>query len=371
MPAAAGVTGPGHDRAGDRGHGRLVGPDVVRAVALVGVVVLNYHAYLMIAGAPRQPGAWGELLDPRTGPLATRFAATFVLVAGVGATLMTRSASGAELRRRRVVLLRRGLLLFVAGWLVDLAWQGTILPYYGAMFAVAAVLVGLSSRLLAVVGAAAALAAAVLSWWLLRQRTAGRPVDWLVDPPHWSPQGLVLDTVVNGSHPLLPWLAFFCAGMLLGRVLRRRGWRATVLGLGMVLLGGAAVVARLGATGSLEVQLLTSTAPSSRSLIYTASVLGSSLLAYAGVSWLAERRPHGPVVEVLRSAGATSLTLYLLHIAVFRLLVDGLGVVPLTGLVPTLVLSAGFWVVAVLAAWWWHRRFGIGPAEAAYRRIGG
>ncbi|KQT89356.1 hypothetical protein ASG49_16395 [Marmoricola sp. Leaf446] len=350
---------------------RLVGPDVVRAVALIGVVVMNYYAYLMVAGAPREPGALGAVVDPRVGPLATRFAATFVLVAGVGATLLTRSAQGTELRRRRVVLLRRGLALFVVGWLVDLTWEGTILPYYGAMFAVAALLVVLSSRALLVVGALSAVAAAALASWSLERRLDGGSVDWLTDPPHWTPQGLFLDTVVNGSHPLLPWLAFFCAGLLLGRSLVRPGWRPGVVGVGLVLLGGATLASRLAATGSLRLQLATSTVPTTRSLLYTASALGSALLAFALVSWLAERAPGHPVVDVLRRAGAMSLTLYLAHIVVFRVLVDGLGAVPLTGFGPALLLSAGFWVVAVLVGSWWHRRFGIGPAEAAYRWVGG
>ena len=68
---------------------RLPGPDVVRALALTGVVVMNYHGYLIIRGGERGSGWAGELFDPWTGPLATRFAATFVLVAGVGITLMT------------------------------------------------------------------------------------------------------------------------------------------------------------------------------------------------------------------------------------------------------------------------------------------
>lgn len=269
------------------------------------------------------------------------------------------------------MLLRRGLALFLVGWVVDLAWKGTILPYFGAMFATAAVLVVLSRRTLVAVGAVAAAVATVVAWWGVRQRASGGSVDWLVDPPHWSPQGLVLDTVVNGPHPLLPWLAFFCAGLVLGRVLDRPAWRLHTVGLGLVLLGGAALCARLGSSGSLSVQVLTSTAPPTRSLAYTASTLGAALVAYAGVTWLAEHAAWSFPVEVLRHAGTMSLSIYLAHIVVFRLLVDGLGVVPLTGLAPAVLLAAGFWLVAVLAAWGWRRRVGIGPAEAAYRWVGG
>ena len=69
---------------------RYVGPDVVRALALIGVVVMNYHGYLILLGGRNDHSTmWGRFFDPWTGPLSTRFAATFVLVAGVGVTLLT------------------------------------------------------------------------------------------------------------------------------------------------------------------------------------------------------------------------------------------------------------------------------------------
>ncbi len=82
---------------------RLPGPDVVRAVALIGVVAMNYHGYLILrgveSGAGSVDGGWlDELFDPWAGPLSTRFAATFVLVAGVGVTLLTRRAPSATPR---------------------------------------------------------------------------------------------------------------------------------------------------------------------------------------------------------------------------------------------------------------------------------
>ena len=89
--SAGGVTRDGSGEVPRRAEiERLPGPDVVRAVALIGVVVMNYHGYLIIRGGARTGGWAAELFDPWTGPLSTRFAATFVLVAGVGVTLLTR-----------------------------------------------------------------------------------------------------------------------------------------------------------------------------------------------------------------------------------------------------------------------------------------
>jgi hypothetical protein len=72
---------------------RLVGPDVVRAVALIGVCVMNYHGYLINQGGELAGNFWGRFFHPWQGPLSTRFAATFVLTAGVGVTLLTRRAA--------------------------------------------------------------------------------------------------------------------------------------------------------------------------------------------------------------------------------------------------------------------------------------
>ena len=83
---------------------RLVGLDVTRALALVGVVIMNYHGYLNGSGAVAGPdGSLAQRwFDPWTGVLSTRFAATFVVVAGAGVSLLTeRSRTSTDLDTRR------------------------------------------------------------------------------------------------------------------------------------------------------------------------------------------------------------------------------------------------------------------------------
>ena len=122
---------------------RFVGPDVTRAIALIGVVLMNYHGYLNGAAALTTDSSpfVMRLFNPWTGVLSTRFAATFVLVAGVGVTLLTnRSRLGgdrAAVSADRWRLARRGLLLYAVGMVIDWIWPGTILPYYGVLFLLA------------------------------------------------------------------------------------------------------------------------------------------------------------------------------------------------------------------------------------------
>ena len=278
---------------------RLPGPDVVRAFALIGVVVMNYHGYLIIDGGDRGDGWAAELFDPWTGPMSTRFAATFVLVAGVGVTLMTNRcrASGRGITEMRWRLVRRGALLYVGGLLLDELWPGTIIPYYGAMFVIAAALFTLRSRWIAMIGTAAALAGWAIRWWRLDRQQAGHSTSWLTDPDAGTVQGFVYDVFLNGTHPLLPWLVFLCAGMLLARAFGTAWWRTSALVAGGGLALGAAMI-RATASSPWQRTIL-STHPGDRGVVYVASALGTALVAYAVLDWLAD------------TAGALTATLLL------------------------------------------------------------
>ena len=50
---------------------------------------MNYHGYLINLGGSVGESTIDRFFDPWMGPLSTRFAATFVFVAGMGITLMT------------------------------------------------------------------------------------------------------------------------------------------------------------------------------------------------------------------------------------------------------------------------------------------
>ena len=89
------------------------------------------------------------------------------------------------------------------------------------------------------------------------------------------------------------------------------------------------------------------------------------------ISWVAERFAAAMPTRVLLAAGRTTLSLYLLHVLVFRLLVDVAGIIRPTGLDIALMFALLFWVVAIVLAVAWTESVGQGPAERLYRRFGG
>jgi uncharacterized protein len=360
---------------------RRIGLDVARAVALVGVVVMNYHGYLNAGGGTDV--FWGRLFEPWEGVLSTRFAATFVTIAGIGVVLLTnRSRSGGDadaVREDRWRLRRRGVLLYFGGYVLDWVWPGTILFYYGAFFVVASFMFTWRLRWIVLTGAASAIAGAAIQWWAFERSSDGEDVFWLLGSSPRSPRSLLFDTVVNGTHPLLPWLAFLCCGMVIGRMLPaidRWRWSAVGAGVAAIAAGYAlsSVLTRLESDGSeadFRWDVLARTDPFNRGLLYTVVTLGSSTVAVLVIMWIAERHADVGIVRALARAGQMTLSLYVLHVAVFNLAVNWLGWVRPTGLDTALVFAAAFWVFAVAAAAWWHHHLGMGPAERVYRRFGG
>ena len=368
--------------AADATTARLVGPDVTRAVALVGVVIINYHGYLNGGDAQAEPGDGfaQRLFDPWTGVLGTRFAATFMVVAGVGVTLLTQrsrtSGHHEAIAADRWRLVRRGTLLYAFGFVLDWIWSGTILFFYGAAFVVAALLFTLRIRWLVLVGTASACTAAGIRWWAVERLADGRDVDWLLQPGTLitrSPRGLLFDTFVNGTHPLLPWLAFICAGIVLGRFVRTMPY-LRVAGAAATLTAATYLANHVATNGRADDRILVtvlSTNPFDRGLLYTTGTLGSAICAFCLVSWVAERTAASPVTRALQLAGQTTLTIYVLHVLVFRYVVDRNRMIGPTGLDTALVFALGFWAFAIAAAAVWRRVAGLGPLERLYRRFGG
>jgi uncharacterized membrane protein YeiB len=373
-----------HDPAGQTRAGtpRVIGLDVTRGLALIGVVVMNYHGYLNGGGTSEPPTFFDRLFHPYVGVLSTRFAATFVLVAGMGITLLTNrsrtSGDPAAIVADRWRLIRRGLVLAAAGYVIEWVWSGTIIFFYGAYFIVAAFLFTLRTRWLVVVGAVSALAGAGIAAWRIVRETDGHATWWL-DPEPDSPRNLMLRTFVGHTHPLLPWMAFVCAGMIIGRMLPRlTAVRPKLLVGGLAMLAVTYAINAIAAppfasagVGDVRLATILSTRPFDRGLLYTVGALGSSIAAFCIVSWLAERARGNALVVALQRAGQLTLTLYVLHVLVFNGVVDGLGWIQPFSLGAALTFAAAFWVFAIALGAWWQRLMGQGPLERLYRAFGG
>ena len=344
---------------------------------------MNFHAYLNGARSmyPIHPSVWERMFNPLTGPLTTRFAATFVLVAGIGVSLFTQRAresnNRADIQHARVVLLRRGALLYFVGYFVQWVWPGTILFYYGAYFIIAAAVFAWSSKRLIALGGVSIIIAAGLSWWRASQLLDGNNTRWLSPSPN-SPRNLLIRTFVDYTHPVFPWITFFIAGIVLGRHIHHLSKiRLPLMFFAILVVLTTHVANFLFAPASqiadrdFVVARLLSTQPLDRGMLFSFGTLATAIVALCLVSLVVDRLPRLTLTQIIARAGRMTLSMYLLHVIFFNLVVHRLHWVGATGLDTALVLSLSFYVVALFLANGWNKRFGLGPAERAYRAFGG
>ncbi len=362
---------------------RIPSLDVTRAIALVGVVMMNYHAYLNTDKAffPPHPSFAERVFNPLSGILTTRFAATFVLVAGMSIALLVQSAiqsGNVELiRSAQMKLARRGLFLYAIGAAVQWVWPGTILFYYGAFLLISAVICTWSNRSLVAVSVASIAVSTGLSAWRGYQFFQGNFTQWLSPTPN-TPRNLLIRTFFDYTHPVFPWITFICAGIILGRNLEHLAQLRTRI----MLWSGVALFATflirtfvmpdsITSQWDYVLQRALSTNNHDHSFLHVTSTLAIALLAFCSISLLTDSRPTSRVVEFLARTGQMTLSIYLAHVLVFNLVVHWLNWVRPTGLDTALVLSLSFYVVAVPVSSLLKRRYGIGPCERVYRAFGG
>lgn len=323
--------------------GRLVGIDVARTVALVGMIATH-----VLEGRT----ATGELTTVQW-LAGGRASALFAVLAGVSIALMSggrQPVRGTERTRTVLGLAARAVLVALIGLALGGLETGLaiILGYYGVLFLLGLPFIGLRAGPLAVLAAVWLVAAPVVSH-LVRP---GLP-DRVLGSPDFSrlsePGPLLADLLLTGFYPALPWLAYLLAGMALGRMDlsgRRTPLRLAACGLALAVL--ATAVSRLG-TASLEVrnallpgrlttedellrilsgsqhgttptdgawQWLLVVSPHSATPFDLAQTTGSALVVIGLALVLADVLPRWgrSVLAVVAGAGAMPLSLYSLHV---------------------------------------------------------
>lgn len=355
---------------------RIIGLDIARAFAIVGMVIVNFKVTM---GAERNGPQWlrsfAALFDGRA-------AATFVVLAGIGASLGSRrqreSGSPADRRAAQQTLAKRALFLFVVGWAFYPIWPADILHYYGVYLAIGAVVLFSSNQRLLTLAAAAVAASFVFI-------VAFDPFkNWDFDDYSYrgitTAGGFARNLFLDGFHPVLPWIAFYLFGMWLGRTnLRNPTWRRTLATRAamVVLATEASAWLVLGPKGSNLDDLddeswrwLFSVEPIPPLPLYLAAGAGTAVLVIVGSIWVGEH-VSARVTEPLVSAGQLALTIYVAHVLIGMGVLDAMGRLDDQTLGWAVSASIVFSAVAIISSWLWRRRFARGPLEALMRRIAG
>jgi uncharacterized membrane protein len=336
---------------GHVGSGRIVGLDVARGLALIGMLF-----------AHTVPETEAEtVFDGRSSIL-------FAVIAGVSIGLMTGGHRGvapdARGRAARVVALR-GVLLIVIG--VALAAFDTpiaiILDTYGFLFLVAVPLLYAPRWLLATVAAAAALLGppAVTALGDAIDGATGQAAvvldsAWLYFPERW----------LDGTYPAPVWLAYIAVGLLIAR----SGIRRPTVQVTLVTVGGLAAIAGYAVAAGVGQPVLAHDDT-------TAEVIASGGLAAAVIGalvWLSESSPErvrllfARILWPVSSAGSMPLTVYSAQIVALWFYIEN---VPHEGVLgwQNLPLFFALAVPTLIVTSLWRLRFEQGPLEWLVSRV--
>jgi len=352
---------------------RIDGLDLARAIALMGMVLVNYKAYMQVGTL--SPLWLNSLVDFIFGRAAT----VFVILAGISVTLIFRRTgspgSGNGFRR---YLLRRGILLLAAGSCLWHWWAADVLHFYALYIALGAFLVAWPERRLWLLTIVIALISLPVCAQLTVIYDFGDHLAGL-DGRAWGLR-LAADYLVSNYYPVFPWFGYFLVGLLLGRrepVNRSFHWRLLLTGLiicTIVETISAGVLTWLDQQ-DVEVQghwglaFLRSEAFPVTPLFVISS--GAGGLAVIGLCRLAAAWVgRSPFVFPLYCFGKLSLTLYVGHLLwAFGFV---FGIEALGGHVGQIEMFASvgvFCLAGIGFAMVWCRYFKRGPLETLFYRI--
>ena len=359
--------------------GRIYGLDIARALAIFGMITVNFRAKLTEVEEPAWLLRLAEQVDGRA-------AATFVFLAGVGVALLTRksrqSADAAAIRSDRWLLWRRALFLFAIGLAFRTVWNFDILHFYGVyLFVIAFLITQPGSRLIAL---AVALALVFPALFYVVPGQLG--ISFWGTNEGLTPRDLAIDIFFQGFHPFAPWFGFMLIGLVVGRLdLADRKLRRRLFVTGALLV----LIAEIAAQALLEfggLKLGFGIAPQG-TVEAAADSFGTDpyppmpLFVMAGTGWglivsmlslgIGERWGGRAWLTPIVHTGQLALSVYIFHGTIGAWAPGWVGYAPPQSLAWVLGYCVVFYAATIMLCTLWRRAFARGPIETVMRWMTG
>ncbi|MCG2624660.1 DUF1624 domain-containing protein [Arthrobacter sp. I2-34] len=375
-PTASSVPIPSREPAAAPPRKRVTAVDAARCLALIGMVGIHVLPETHVGGAASL--TWVLF--------AGRASALFALLAGVSLAFSagaSRRLRGRPLKAAMAGVAARAVVIMAIG--MTLAYFGPdaeiILAYYGVMFLLAVPLLGLTPRMLAVLSVVFAIAGPLLLQSVRGVVPAPAEDNLTFGILFTHPLSTAGQLLFTGVYPAVPWMAYMCAGLAIGKLdLSSRRTAAWLLAGGACLAAVAWAVSGLLMVASLRLSpgtaagllaagedppvpeaswsWLVAASPYSSMPLELLHTIGTGMVVL-GTLILTAKYIH-QIIDVLAPAGSMTLTLYSAHLL---FLASGL-----LGARPS--ESFGLQVsAALLFGVLWRNLVGRGPLEAAVSAV--
>ena len=398
------VTSPAFTRGPATQNERIVPIDVLRGVALLGILVMNIQSFSMIGAAYANPTAYGDLTGINFAVwLAShlladqKFMTIFAMLFGAGVVLMTERQVRAGRSPARIHYRRNGWLIIIGLLHAYLFWEGDILYSYGVCALVVYFGRRLPPRWLIPIGCALLCVPALFNVALglglpylpnenladLQKSWSPNPEQvqaelkayrggWLAQMDERAPDALMMETLYFGISTfwragglMLIGMAFFKLGVFNATRPPCLYWTFVLVGLPTGIgLTGLGVYRDFARDWDLSCMLL------GLNYNYFGSLFTS--MAWVGLVMLACQAKILPALAAsLAAVGQTALTNYLLQTLICTTLFYGTGF-GLFGKVQRMDqfgIVCSIWAFELLLSTLWLAHFTSGPLEWLWRSL--
>jgi uncharacterized protein len=354
---------------------RVTGFDLARALAIFGMVIVNFKIAMTAETG-------NLLLMSFVGLFEGRASALFVILAGVGVTFLTNkareSSDGSLVLKNRLSLIKRGLLLIAIGLLYTPIWEADILHFYGFYFLIAAAIFTVNDKALLFLSAIGMLIFPVLMLFLNYEQNW----NWstLSYENFWSFDGMIRHIAFNGFHPVFPWAAFLIFGMWLGRqdlsqsLMRNKLLAWSLITLFVTECSFYLIRVTIGDGSVLEMTSEEVTFLFSTSIIpplpqYIISAGSSAVVVLVACLYFSERFSESNISKWLYKTGQLSLTLYVAHVIIGMGILESIGWLENQTINFSLLSALTFCVCGTVFSVVWLKFFKTGPLEWIFRKV--
>jgi uncharacterized protein len=353
---------------------RIVGIDVARALAVIGMIIVNFKI------------VFGENGDSWLKAFANLFsgkaAATFVVLAGIGLALMTNSAVKRQdfekLKMGRKRILKRAVFLFIVGLSYLWIWPADILHFYGIYMLICLFFINRNPN--QIMWATVSLITLFPITLLFIDYETGWDFTTLEYSGFWTIKGFLRNLFVNGFHPVIPWAAFMLFGLWYGKQdlndasFVKKSFSVSLIvfiGLQLLSIGSIQLLSNGNAQAIEDLTLLFGTSPMPPLPIYMLNGISISILIISACILIAQQFENNIIIEALRKTGKLALTFYVAHVVLGMGLVEGIlpGKLGEYSIEFSLSYALLFSLVCILFAQLWLRYRKEGPLEWVMRKL--
>jgi len=351
--------------------GRIVGFDVARAFAILGMMLVNYKIVFA------QGIVKFENVNNFIGLFEGRAAAVFLILAGIGLRIMTKKGydSGDKIIRdmeRRTILKRAGFLMILGTILyVVFGWSADILHYYGVYMILVCLFLYLDKWTVLASAMGITVFSALLQIFMDYQLGWNATFTDYLDMNTLN--GLLRNTFFNGYHPVFPWFAFILIGLVIGQLDFRdkqvvKGVIVSGLSFAVLTEGLSHYLIEWSSNAELMIYFF-DTKPMNPTLFYIFAATGWAM-AFIGVCVLGfKANSNSKLTKSLILTGQMALTHYVVHVIdvlVLFQIIDGLKYRD-----ESFVLILSFVVFALMTVFssYWAKQYKRGPLEWVMRKV--